>query len=77
MSSLTPHVLSEPPLTDRFIRVVRAGRPLTTGEITKACYVSARHVHVAGRGLEEGLVDEAPHSTGAPGPLARTCGSRS
>jgi DNA-binding transcriptional LysR family regulator len=49
---LTPDVLSEPLLTDRFIGVVRAGHPLTTGEITVARYASARHVHVARRGAE-------------------------
>ncbi|SDP42976.1 LysR family transcriptional regulator [Lentzea jiangxiensis] len=61
---LTPDVLSEPLLTDRFIGVVRAGHPLATGEITVARYTSARHVHVARRGVEEGLVDEALHPTG-------------
>ncbi|MCX2951178.1 LysR family transcriptional regulator [Lentzea sp. NEAU-D7] len=61
---LTPDVLSEPLLTDRFIGVVRAGHPLTTGKITVARYASARHVHVARRGAEEGLVDEALRPTG-------------
>lgn len=44
---------------DRFIGVVRAGHPLSQGEITPARYAAGQHIGVSRRGLDKGPVDEA------------------
>ncbi|ABE42932.1 LysR family transcriptional regulator [Polaromonas sp. JS666] len=44
---------------DRFIGVVRAGHPLSQGEITPARYAASRHIGVSRRGLGAEPVDEA------------------
>jgi DNA-binding transcriptional LysR family regulator len=44
---------------DRFIGVVRAGHPLSHGEITPARYAAGQHIGVSRRGLDKGPVDEA------------------
>lgn len=42
---------------DRFIAVVRMGHPLSVGAITPARFAAGRHVLVARRGGDEGLID--------------------
>jgi DNA-binding transcriptional LysR family regulator len=44
---------------DRFIGVVRAGHPLSRGEITPERYVAGRHLCVSRRGLGGEPVDQA------------------
>jgi DNA-binding transcriptional LysR family regulator len=44
---------------DRFIGVVRAGHPLSQGEITPRRYATGKHVCVSRRGLDKGPIDEA------------------
>lgn len=44
---------------DRFIGVVRAGHPLSRGEITPSRYAAGRHIGVSRRGLGAEPVDEA------------------
>ena len=44
---------------DHFIGVVRAGHPLSQGEITPARYAAGRHIGVSRRGLGAEPVDEA------------------
>jgi DNA-binding transcriptional LysR family regulator len=44
---------------DRFIGVVRAGHPLSQGEITPSRYAAGRHLGVSRRGLGGEPVDEA------------------
>jgi DNA-binding transcriptional LysR family regulator len=44
---------------DRFIGVVRAGHPLSQGEITPARYAAGQHIGVSRRRLDKGPVDEA------------------
>ncbi|WP_332776590.1 LysR family transcriptional regulator [Polaromonas sp.] len=44
---------------DRFIGVMRAGHPLSQGEITPARYAAGRHIGVSRRGLGAEPVDEA------------------
>lgn len=44
---------------DRFIGVVRAGHPLSHGEIPPARYAAGQHIGVSRRGLDKGPVDEA------------------
>ncbi|BDT98202.1 LysR family transcriptional regulator [Nocardia sputorum] len=62
--ALPPDIANTALFTDRFVGVVRSAHPLHTGAVTTARYASARHVHVARRGLDEGLVDEAMRPTG-------------
>jgi DNA-binding transcriptional LysR family regulator len=49
---------------DRLVAVVRAGHPLTAGEITAVRYSAGRHVNVSRRGAERGEVDEALDALG-------------
>jgi DNA-binding transcriptional LysR family regulator len=44
---------------DRFIGVVRAGHPMSQGEITPARYAAGQHIGVSRRGLDKGPIDEA------------------
>lgn len=44
---------------DRFIGVVRAGHPLSQGEITPARYAAGQHIGVSRRGPDKGPVDDA------------------
>lgn len=62
--ALPPDIANTALFTDRFVGVVHSTHPLHTGAVTTARYASARHVHVARRGLDEGLVDEAMRPTG-------------
>ena len=55
----SPEVRTRALFRDRFIAAVRKGHPLRKGRITASRYAAAKHVHVARRGLEKGLVDEA------------------
>jgi DNA-binding transcriptional LysR family regulator len=55
----SPEVRTRILFRDRFVGAVRRNHPLRKGRITAARYAAARHVHVARRGLEKGLVDEA------------------
>ncbi|MBK1838914.1 LysR family transcriptional regulator [Azospirillum sp. YIM B02556] len=59
---------------DRFIGVVRAGHPLTGGEITAARYAGGRHVLVSRRGDDRGLVDEALERLGLKRRVVATVG---
>jgi DNA-binding transcriptional LysR family regulator len=49
---------------DRFVGVVRAGHPLSEGEVTPARYAAGRHILVSRRGLDRGPVDEALEQSG-------------
>jgi DNA-binding transcriptional LysR family regulator len=44
---------------DRYIGVVRAGHPLSQGEVSAARYAGGRHIQVSRQGLERGPIDEA------------------
>jgi DNA-binding transcriptional LysR family regulator len=54
-----PEVLAQALFRDRFIGVVRAGHPLSEGEITPARYAAARHIRVSRQGVARGKIDEA------------------
>ena len=54
-----PEVRAQALFRDRFIGVVRAGHPLSSGQITSERYAAGDHVGVSRRGLERGPVDEA------------------
>jgi DNA-binding transcriptional LysR family regulator len=54
-----PEVRTRALFPDRFVGVVRAGHPLSQGEITPARYAGGRHIMVARRGIDGGPVSEA------------------
>jgi DNA-binding transcriptional LysR family regulator len=53
-----PEVRAQALFRDRFIGVVRAGHPLSSGEITPSRYAAGRHILVSRRGLDKGPIDE-------------------
>ncbi len=57
---------------DRFMGVVRAGHPLSQGDITPARYAAGRHVGVSRQGLERGPVDAALQPLGLERAVATT-----
>ncbi|MNE42432.1 HTH-type transcriptional regulator SyrM 1 [compost metagenome] len=60
----SPELRTQALFRDRFIGVVRAGHPLSQGEITPARYAAGGHIYVSRRGLDKGPVDEALKSLG-------------
>lgn len=54
-----PEVRTQALFRDRFIGAIRAGHPLSRGEITDARYAEARHILVSRQGLERDQIDEA------------------
>jgi DNA-binding transcriptional LysR family regulator len=59
-----PEVRAQGLFRDRFVGVVRAGHPLSEGEVTPARYAAGRHILVSRRGLDRGPVDEALEQSG-------------
>lgn len=59
-----PEVRVQALFSDRFVGVVRAGHPLSQGEITPARYSVGRHIYVSRLGDEKGPMDEALSSLG-------------
>ncbi|WP_372873658.1 LysR family transcriptional regulator [Pseudomonas sp.] len=60
----SPELRTQALFRDRFIGVVRAGHPLSQGEVTPARYAAGGHIYVSRRGLDKGPVDEALKSLG-------------
>ena len=58
-STTSPEVRVQALFRDRFIGVVRAGHPLSRGEMTAARYAAGRHVVVSRRSVDRGPIDEA------------------
>jgi DNA-binding transcriptional LysR family regulator len=58
-SATAPELRAQALFRDRFIGVVRAGHPLSQGEITPARYAAGRHIGVSRRSLGEEPVDVA------------------
>jgi DNA-binding transcriptional LysR family regulator len=54
-----PELRAQALFPDRFVGAVRAGHPLSRGEITASRYAAARHILVSRRGLDRGPVDDA------------------
>ncbi|GIE89307.1 LysR family transcriptional regulator [Actinoplanes regularis] len=54
-----PEIIVEPLFTDRMAGVVRAGHPLTEGELTPERYAAATHVSASRRGKLTGPIDDA------------------
>ena len=60
----SPELRTQALFRDRFIGVVRAGHPLSQGEVTPARYAAGGHIYVSRRGLDKGPIDEALKSLG-------------
>ncbi|MEP7380903.1 MAG: LysR family transcriptional regulator [Gemmatimonadota bacterium] len=59
-----PELRTQGLFRDRFVGVVRAGHPLSRGEVTLPRYVSGRHILTSRRELDRGLIDQALAPTG-------------
>jgi DNA-binding transcriptional LysR family regulator len=57
--STGPEVRAQALFRDRYVGVVRAGHPLSDGEITASRYAAAGHVHVSRRDNDKGPIDDA------------------
>ncbi len=60
----SPELRTQALFRDRFVGVVRAGHPLSQGEITPARFAAGGHIYVSRRGLDRGPIDEALNSLG-------------
>ena len=69
-----PEVRAQALFRDRLIGAVRAGHPLSKGEVTPARYAAARHVVVARRGPGSGPIDDALAALGLERDIAATVG---
>ncbi|MYN06927.1 LysR family transcriptional regulator [Pseudoduganella aquatica] len=70
-----PEVRTRALFRDRFVGVVRAGHPLSTGTVTAARYAEGRHVAVSRQGQERGQIDEALSRAGLERKVATIVGS--
>jgi len=66
--TISPEVRAQALFVDRYVGVVRADHPLSTGTVTAARYADGRHVQVMRQGLNAGTIDEELEALG----LART-----
>lgn len=60
----SPELRTQALFRDRFVGVVRAGHPLSQGEITPARFAAGGHIYVSRRGLDKGPIDDALDSLG-------------
>jgi DNA-binding transcriptional LysR family regulator len=70
-----PEIRTRALFRDRFVGVVRAGHPLSRGDITPARYAGCRHVSVSRRGRERGAIDTALAQLELERPVAVMVGS--
>lgn len=70
-----PEIRTRMLFRDRWIGVVRAGHPLSTGRVTAARYARGLHVGLSRRGVEEGPVDTAATAAGLQRKLATVTGN--
>jgi DNA-binding transcriptional LysR family regulator len=57
--AIGPEVRAQALFRDRYVGVVRAGHPLSEGELTPARFAAASHVHVSRRDNDIGPIDAA------------------
>ena len=62
--AIGPEVRAQALFRDRYVGVVRAGHPLSEGEITAARFGAAQHVHVSRRDSDNGPIDDALSGVG-------------
>ena len=58
-AAISPEVRVQALFSDRYLGVVRAGHPLSEGDITPARFAAASHVHISRRDHDKGPVDAA------------------
>lgn len=69
-----PEVRTRALFRDRFVGAVRAGHPLSEGEVTAERYAAGMHVLVSRRGGETGLMDQHLHRLGLERAIRATVG---
>ncbi|MEO8081015.1 MAG: LysR family transcriptional regulator [Caldimonas sp.] len=57
--AISPEVRTQALFRDRYVAVVRAGHPLSEGEVTPLRFAQAMHVHVSRRADDKGPIDNA------------------
>lgn len=57
--AIGPEVRTQALFSDRYVGVVRAGHPLSEGDITPLRFAEAAHVHVSRRDNDKGPIDDA------------------
>ena len=72
--AVSPEVRAQALFLDRYIAVVRAGHPLSQGDITPIRFAAAWHVHVARRDGDKGPIDDALAALGLARRIATTVG---
>jgi DNA-binding transcriptional LysR family regulator len=72
--AIGPEVRAQALFRDRYVGVVRAGHPLSEGEITPARFAAARHVHVSRRDNDRGPIDDALAGMGLERQIATIVG---
>jgi DNA-binding transcriptional LysR family regulator len=72
--AISPEIRARSLFVDRYVGVVRAGHPLSEGEVTAERYASAPHVHVWRRDNDRGPIDDALAAVGLQREIAATVG---
>ena len=72
--AIGPEVRTQALFRDRYVGVVRAGHPLTKGEVTALRFAQAAHVHVSRRDHDTGPIDKALADLGLQRHIAVTVG---
>jgi len=72
--AIGPEVRTQALFRDRYVGVVRAGHPLSEGEVTPLRFARAAHVHVSRRDDDKGPIDNALAGLGLDRRIAVTVG---
>ncbi len=72
--AIGPEVRAQALFKDRYVGVVRAGHPLSQGEVTAARFAAARHVHVSRRDNDKSPIDDALAGLGLERRIAAVVG---
>jgi DNA-binding transcriptional LysR family regulator len=71
---ISPEVRTQALFRDRYVGVVRAGHPLSVGEMTPSGFAAAEHVHVSRRDGDRGPIDDALAALGLERKIATVVG---
>ncbi|MEO8805589.1 MAG: LysR substrate-binding domain-containing protein, partial [Burkholderiaceae bacterium] len=72
--AIGPEVRTQALFSDRYVGVVRAGHPLSEGEVTPLRFAEAAHVHVSRRDNDKGPIDNALAALGLERRIATIVG---
>ena len=72
--AIGPEVRALALFRDRYVGVVRAGHPLSSGAVTPALFAAAAHVHVSRREGDKGPIDDALAALGLQRRVATVVG---